>query len=132
MKTRLTWSPFSSFRLAASKPSRSDGTHTIFLAAQSAWARPLLRKSFSENRYLLSSVGVSAMSEASSLPGEPGIQMREAESIPVGVEAEQPRSGLWTGAGSVSGPLVGHGLTSELTLVSALWNQPETLDVDHS
>ncbi|KAG7219368.1 hypothetical protein INR49_019074 [Caranx melampygus] len=33
-----------------SKPSLSDGTHTIFLAAQSACATPLLRKSFSRNR----------------------------------------------------------------------------------
>lgn len=55
--------------------------------------------------------------------------MGEAESIPGGVEADQLRSGLWTGAGWVSGALLGHGLTSELSLVSALWSQSETLKV---
>ncbi|MEQ2228862.1 hypothetical protein ILYODFUR_012955, partial [Ilyodon furcidens] len=53
------------FLSSGSNPSLSDGTHTIFLAAQSAWATPLLWKSFSRKRYLLSSTERSAMLERS-------------------------------------------------------------------
>lgn len=109
--------------LAGSKPSRSDGTHTIFLAAQSAWATPLLRKSFSRKRYLSSSVAGSAMLEDSPLAvGLSGMQgSASAAAIEPGdSEVAELTSGSLQATGSASGAVVGIGLTSDVGLTSGL------------
>lgn len=116
-------SPFSSFMLAGSKPSLSEGTHTIFLAAQSAWASPLLRKSFSRNRNLLSSV--SAMLAAGSRWQEEEEELEAGWSLVcAGLRGAEGTSG------STSGPTSGltSGLTSDLGLISALLNKQEDGD----
>lgn len=116
----ITWSPFSSLMLACSKPSLSDGTHTIFFAAQSACATPLLRKSFSKKRYLLSSAAGSAMFEISPSVVEAGTQGVAAGSLAGRSEAVELTSSSSLVTGSASGGLMALGLTSDLGLTSAL------------
>ncbi|TNN42584.1 Tectonic-3 [Liparis tanakae] len=102
----VTSSPLSSLRLAASKPSFSDGTHTSFLADQSACATPLWRRSLSLKRNLPSAAGGSAMSEGSGR-GSSGSTDGGSEAVEL--------------TGAASGGTMGVGLTSDLALTSGLW-----------
>lgn len=129
IRPHITWSPFSSFTLAASKPSLSDGTHTIFLATQSACASPLLRKSFSKKRYLLSSAAGSAMSEISPAAVESEPQVGEAE-LMAGVSETAGKLMLPPTTGSASGGSMEDGLTSDLALISVLLKQ-QKLDYEY-
>lgn len=118
----ITSSSFSSFMLACSKPSFSDGTHTSFLAIQSACATPLLRKSLSRKRYLPSSGAGSAMWEISpwvveSIWGDSSAAVELA-------------SGLSLATGSASGGWMGVGLTSDLGLTSGLLKL-QTTEIKH-
>lgn len=127
IRPHITWSPFSSFMLAASKPSLSDGTQTIFLAAQSACASPLLRKSFSKKRYLLSSG--SAMSEISPAEVESEPQLGKVE-LMAGVSETADKLMLPPTTGSASGGSMEDGLTSDLALISVLLKQ-QKLDYEY-
>lgn len=49
--------------------------------------------------------------------------MGEAESVPGGLQADQRTSGVSAGTGWVFGVMVGHGLTSDLALISVLLKQ---------
>lgn len=51
--------------------------------------------------------------------------MGEAESVPGGLQADQRTSGVSAGTGWVFGVMVGHGLTSDLALISVLLKQSD-------